>query len=75
MQTTDSGLLFQSTAQIHEAANRQRKRAAADQLGSPIQTGKVLDFIIHADDAYVAESGWQARRISLKVISAPVSSG
>ncbi|KAL7418738.1 hypothetical protein Q5752_006421 [Cryptotrichosporon argae] len=66
MQTTDTGLLFQSTQQLADAASHQRKVVAARDVGRPIAcSSKVLDMTVVGDDAFTAESGWQARRINL----------
>jgi hypothetical protein len=68
MQTTDPSLLFQTTADLASAADRERKIRAAEHIGSPIRlASKILDLCIDGDDAYTAESGWQARRVDLTV--------
>ncbi|KIR43751.1 cytoplasmic protein [Cryptococcus deuterogattii 99/473] len=67
MQTSDPGHLFQTTAQLRQAASRERKLKAAEKIGSPITlSSKVLGLEIRGNDAFTAESGWQARRIDLK---------
>jgi hypothetical protein len=67
MQTTDTDLLFQSTQQLNDAASRAGKRLAAADIGRPILTGKIIDFLIVGNEAFVAESGWQARQLDLAV--------
>lgn len=68
MQTTDPGLLFQTSQQLADTSNRERKIAAAQNIGSPIKlSSKVLDLIVSGDEAWTAESGWQARCIDLAV--------
>jgi hypothetical protein len=68
MQTTDTDLLFQSTQQLADSSNRERKIIAAEKVGNPIKvTSKVLDLVVHGQDAWTAESGWQARRLDLHV--------
>ncbi|ORY34227.1 cytoplasm protein [Naematelia encephala] len=67
MQTRDEGLLFQTDQQLAAAKQRAFKLAAATDVGSPIAVnGKVLDLLIAGDDAFVAESGWQARCMDLR---------
>lgn len=68
MQTSDPGHLFQTTAQLKQAASRERKLKAAEKIGSPITlSSKVLALEIRDSHAFTAESGWQARRVDLKV--------
>lgn len=68
MQTTDPGLLFQTSAQLAEASDRERKIEAAAKIGDPIKlSGKILDLKVIGDDAWTAESGWQARCVDLSV--------
>lgn len=68
MQTTDTGLLFQSSQQLADASSRERKIVAAEKVGNPIKvTSKVLDLAVQGQDAWTAESGWQARRLDLNV--------
>jgi hypothetical protein len=69
MQTSNPDYLFQSSAQLQDTDNRKRKRAAAAGVGSPLDVGKVIDLVIVGGEAYVAESGWQARRVDLNVRS------
>ncbi|OXC71158.1 cytoplasmic protein [Cryptococcus neoformans Ze90-1] len=67
MQTSDPGHLFQTTAQLKQAASRERKLKAAEKIGSPITlSSKVLALEIRDSHAFTAESGWQARRVDLK---------
>ncbi|TXT16073.1 hypothetical protein VHUM_00576 [Vanrija humicola] len=64
MQTNDTGLIFQSSRQLAEASNRERKIVAAEGIGSPIKvSSKVLDLVVRNQDVWTAESGWQARRL------------
>ncbi|KAL1413263.1 hypothetical protein Q8F55_001018 [Vanrija albida] len=68
MQTNDTGLIFQSSRQLAEASNREKKIVAAESIGNPIKvSSKVLDLVIRDQDAWTAESGWQARRLDLNV--------
>lgn len=68
MQTTDTGLLFQTNQQLDAAAQRKLKVAASENVGSPIQvSSKVLDIQIRWPDAWTAESGWLARHLNLEV--------
>ncbi len=68
MQTTDAGLLFQTTSSLTAAANHQLKVAATSRTGSPIHlSGKVLDLEIRGHKAWTAESGWLARCLDLTV--------
>lgn len=68
MQTNDTGLIFQSSRQLAEASNRERKIVAAESIGNPIKvSSKVLDLVIRDQDGWTAESGWQARRLDLNV--------
>ncbi|RSH82685.1 uncharacterized protein EHS24_007679 [Apiotrichum porosum] len=69
MQTTDTGLLFQSSQQLADASTRERKIVAAEKVGNPIKvTSKVLDLVVRGQDAWTAESGWQARRLDLNIL-------
>ncbi len=72
MQTSDPNLLFQTDSDLAKAANYDVKRIAAREHGQPIETGKVIDLILEGDDAITAESGWQARRICLRVCNEDV---
>ena len=68
MQTRDSESLFQTTSQLTAASNHALKAAATRSVGSPIHlSGKVLDFQILGNEAWTAESGWQARCLDLTV--------
>ena len=70
MQTADDGLLFQTTNQLKASVNHEKKWAAAKDIGSPIGiSGKILDFEVLGNEAWTAESGWQARCIDLIVSS------
>ncbi|BEJ12499.1 hypothetical protein CspHIS471_0209590 [Cutaneotrichosporon sp. HIS471] len=66
MQTTNPGLLFQTSQQLTDASDREHKLEATQNIGSPIKlSSKILDLIISGDDAWTAESGWQARCVDL----------
>lgn len=68
MQTNDPSLLFLSSQQLSDAASRENKIKAAENVGAPIKTSsKVLDLTVLGSDAWTAESGWQARRVDLNV--------
>jgi hypothetical protein len=68
MQTTDTGLLFQTSADLASSASRERKVKAAEKIGNPIRlSSKILDLCIHGDTAFTAESGWIARKVDLNV--------
>lgn len=68
MQTTDPNLLFHTNQQLADASNRERKVQAAEAVGNPIKvTSKVLDVVVRGQEAWSAESGWQARRVDLNV--------
>lgn len=68
MQTSDDGLLFQTDAQIDDAARRQRKIKASVGIGRPISlSSKVLGLAVSGQDVWTAESGWQARRLDIDV--------
>ena len=67
MQTSNPDLLFQTAHDQALVKDRSRKRAAAAHVGSPIEVGKVIDFVIDGPSAFVAESGWQARQVDLEV--------
>ena len=67
MQTTDEDLLFQTSAQIAQGIDKDAKRKAASSIGHPIQVGKVIEVTFAGRDAFIAESGWQARRLDLRV--------
>ena len=68
MQTTDKGLLFRTNEELAKALHRQRKLKVALDIGDPISlSGKVLDLIVDENNAWTAESGWQARRVDLTV--------
>ncbi|WVQ80270.1 hypothetical protein IAT38_002375 [Cryptococcus sp. DSM 104549] len=67
MQSSDPGHLFQTTSQLSAAASRERKLKAAEKVGSPLEVAsKVLGLVIRGQEAWVAESGWLARRVDLK---------
>jgi hypothetical protein len=68
MQTTDTGLLFQTNQQLDAAAQRKLKIAASEDVGSPITvSSKILDVQVIWPNAWTAESGWLARQIDLQV--------
>ncbi|KAK4687523.1 hypothetical protein P7C73_g2604, partial [Tremellales sp. Uapishka_1] len=67
MQTNDPGHLFQTTKQLNDAADHARKVPATEKIGDPIHvSGKVLALEIRGQQAWTAESGWQARRLDLR---------
>ena len=73
MQTTDTGLLFQSDAQIGDDARRMEKLSRTRELGEPlILSSKVLASCLVGDTLWTAESGWQARMIDLVVCAVDV---
>ncbi len=66
--TSDTRLLFQTDQQIKADANHKRKARAAEKVGHPIKvSSKIIDFEIWGQEAWTAESGWQARRVDLAV--------
>lgn len=68
MQTDDPSNLFQTTAEIAQRDARSRKAILTKDIGEPISaTSKVIRMIVRGQDAWVAESGWLARRVCLKV--------
>lgn len=68
MQTTSDANLFQTDAQIELSERHARKAEVVKDVGLPIQlSSKALDLVIKGNDAWTAESGWQARRIDLLV--------
>jgi hypothetical protein len=68
MQTDDTSLLFQSDSQLADSARRGEQAIKYASLGSPLRvTSKILALAISGDDIFCAESGWQARRVSLQV--------
>lgn len=76
MQTTSTDHLFQSDAQLEAAAAREAKAGRLAKAGEPISLpSKPLDFVIRQSssndgqegEAWIAESGFVARRLSLKV--------
>ena len=71
MQTSDSALLFQTTAQLTAAKKHERKVVASQNVGFPIRvSSKILDLEILGQEAWTAESGWQARCLDLTVSKA-----
>ncbi|KNZ44140.1 uncharacterized protein VP01_947g7 [Puccinia sorghi] len=72
MQTVDEGKLFQSDAQLSLAEGRRLKSLAdhrpSAENGYPIiLPSKPLQLVIDGDDAYVAQNGFVAQRVDLKV--------
>ena len=67
MQTTDPDLLFQTSLQISQGADRARKVEAAKNVGHAVNVGKVIELAVEGSEILVAESGWQARRVNIKV--------
>jgi hypothetical protein len=75
MQTRDTDLLFQTDDQLAETARRRNKREVVADIGSPfILPNKALDIVVHENQIWIAEAGWQARCLDLKV-GAPVHRG
>lgn len=76
MQATNTDTLFQSDAELAKSAARQEKAARTARTGSPIKlSSKPLDLAIRprksgSPTAFVAESGFTARNIDLKVSKA-----
>ncbi|WVF65983.1 hypothetical protein IAT40_000721 [Kwoniella sp. CBS 6097] len=67
MQSSDPGHLFQTTSQLNQAADREKKYKAAEKIGEPINvSSKVLDLVIRGQEGWTAESGFQARRLDLR---------
>ncbi|OCF44065.1 cytoplasmic protein [Kwoniella heveanensis CBS 569] len=67
MQSSDPGHLFQTTSQLNQAADREKKLRAAEKIGEPINvSSKVLDLVIRGQEGWTAESGFQARRLDLR---------
>lgn len=68
MNTKDTDLLFQTSEQLRDAAQRKQKIKAAKLVGSPVEvSGKILNMHLADEDVWLAESGWQARRIDPEV--------
>lgn len=68
MQTNDTGLLFQTDAELDDNARRLQKLSRTRELGTPVVlSSKVLASRLEGDTLWTAESGWQARRIDLAV--------
>ncbi|WVR03549.1 hypothetical protein IAU60_000541 [Kwoniella sp. DSM 27419] len=67
MQSSDPGHLFQTTSDLAQDVNRQRKLKAAEKIGDPINvSSKVLDLVVRGQEGWTAESGFQARRFDLR---------
>ncbi|GAA95187.1 hypothetical protein E5Q_01842 [Mixia osmundae IAM 14324] len=67
MQTDDADKLFQADVDAARFEARQQKAKATVHLGDPIKlSSKPLDFVLHGDDVWLAESGFTARCIDLK---------
>ncbi|WVQ93618.1 hypothetical protein IAU59_000694 [Kwoniella sp. CBS 9459] len=67
MQSSDPGHLFQTTSQLNQAADREKKFKAAEKIGEPINvSSKVLDLVVRGQEGWTAESGFQARRLDLR---------
>ncbi|WRT63755.1 uncharacterized protein IL334_000680 [Kwoniella shivajii] len=67
MQSSDPGHLFQTTTQIKQAAEREKKFKAAEQIGNPINvSSKVLDLVVRGQEGWTGESGFLSRRLDLR---------
>ncbi|WVW81894.1 hypothetical protein I302_103893 [Kwoniella bestiolae CBS 10118] len=67
MQSSDPGHLFQTTSQLAQSANRQRKFKASEKVGEPINvSSKVLDLVVRGQEGWTGESGFLARRLDLR---------
>lgn len=68
MQTVSDDQLFQTDAQLELSDRHARKAEVVKDVGNPIQlSSKALDLVVRGNDAWTAESGWQARRVDLLV--------
>lgn len=73
MQAENTDTLFQSDAELAKSAARQEKAVRTARTGAPIKlSSKPLDLAIRprkggSPTAFVAESGFTARNIDLKV--------
>ncbi|GHJ84326.1 hypothetical protein NliqN6_0728 [Naganishia liquefaciens] len=66
MQTDDASNLFQTDAALAKSDARRVKAERASKIGDPISLpSKVLALQVRAQDAWIAESGWVARRVNL----------
>lgn len=71
MQTDDASNLFQTDAALAKSDARRIKAQRAAKIGDPISLpSKVLALQVRGQDAWVAESGWVARRVNLMVSAA-----
>ncbi|WWC58216.1 uncharacterized protein I303_100752 [Kwoniella dejecticola CBS 10117] len=67
MQSSDPGHLFQTTQQLNQSKNREKKLKASEKVGEPINvSSKVLDLVIRGQEGWTGESGFQARRLDLR---------
>jgi hypothetical protein len=68
MQTDDASNLFQTDAALAKSDARRSKAQRASKIGDPISLpSKILALQVRGQDAWVAESGWVARRVDLTV--------
>lgn len=68
MQTDDASNLFQTDAALAKSDARRSKAQRASKIGDPISLpSKILALEVRGQDAWVAESGWVARRVDLIV--------
>ena len=77
MQAPNADHLFRSDAELEKDAKRQEKAVRTAKAGDPITLGsKPLDLVIRASrdaagatisHAYIAESGFQVRKLNLEV--------
>ncbi|KAJ9116746.1 hypothetical protein QFC20_000681 [Naganishia adeliensis] len=66
MQTDDASNLFQTDAALAKSDARRSKAQRASKIGDPISLpSKILALEVRGQDAWVAESGWVARRVDL----------
>ncbi|KAI5450464.1 hypothetical protein NCC49_003086 [Naganishia albida] len=66
MQTDDASNLFQTDAALAKSDARKSKAQRASKIGNPISlSSKILALEVRGQEAWVAESGWVARRVDL----------
>lgn len=72
MQTADTDQLFRTDAELDREAARSAKAARLHDAGDPIRlSSKPLDLAVsnsNANEVYVAESGFTARKIDVQVL-------
>jgi hypothetical protein len=68
MNTSDESKLFQTDAQLAQKESQARKALLTKTIGRPIDLpSKAIKLRVRGQDAWVAESGWVARRVCLHV--------